>query len=94
MPVDVGAAVQRRPDHGAWTAVSLSMAYGLLFAAYAAWGIASVRHGASPWPFVVAAPLVYLAVPIVFVSIWFLITWAYRADRPSEVRLNAIVITS
>ena len=84
----VGAASVRRPDQGVWTAASLALAYAALFAVYAAWALASVRHGASAWPFVIAAPLVYLAVPLFFVSIWFLIAWAYRADRPHDVRLG------
>jgi len=84
----VGAASMRRPDHGVWTAASLALAYLALFAIYAAWALASVQRGASPWPFVMAAPLVYLAVPFVFVSLWFLIAWAYRADRPDHVRLG------
>ena len=84
----VGAASVRRPDHGVWTAVSLALAYAALFAVYAAWAWTSVGRGASAWPFVIAAPFVYLAVPLFFVSIWFMIAWAYRADRPHDVRLG------
>ena len=29
-------------------------------------------------------PLVYLAVPLVFVSLWFAIAWWFRAERPDE----------
>ena len=88
MSAAVGAARARRPDHGVWTAASLALAYLSLFALYAAWAAASIRNGASPWPFVIAAPFVYLAVPLVFVSLWFLFSWAYRAPRPQEVRLG------
>lgn len=89
MPSAVGAEHQRRPDHGLWTAVSLAFAYSTLFVVYAAWAAVSVRNGSSAWPFIVAAPLVYAVVPVLFVSMWFLIAWAFRADRPDEVRLRA-----
>ena len=54
MSAVVGAASVRRPDQGVWTAASLALAYVALFAVYAAWALASVRHGASAWPFVIA----------------------------------------
>jgi triacylglycerol esterase/lipase EstA (alpha/beta hydrolase family) len=88
MSFAVGAAIVRRPDHGVWTAVSLALAYAVLFAVYATWAWTSVARGASAWPFVIAAPFAYLAVPLFFVSIWFLVAWAFRADRPHEVRLG------
>ena len=88
MPRIVGAASARRPDHGVWTAALLALAYLALFAIYAAWAFASFQKGASPWPFVAAVPLVYLAVPLVFVSIWFLFSWAFRAARPHDVALG------
>ena len=71
-----------------WTAVSLAIAYAAIFAIYAAWAITRVGTGASPWPFVVALPLVYAAVPFTFVCIWFAVAWLFRAERPAEARLT------
>ncbi len=80
---------RRRPDSGMWTAVSLALAYGAIFGLYAVWTASSVTAGASVWPFVIGLPLVYLAVPLLFVSIWFAIAWLFRAKRPDGTRLGA-----
>jgi pimeloyl-ACP methyl ester carboxylesterase len=80
---------RRRPDSGMWTAVSLALAYGAIFGLYAVWTAASVTASASVWPFVIGLPLVYLAVPLLFVSIWFAIAWLFRAERPDGMRLRA-----
>ncbi len=71
-----------------WTAASLATAYLAIFAIYAAWAFTRIAAGASPWPFVVALPLVYAAVPFTFVCIWFAVAWLFRAERPPEARLD------
>ena len=72
-----------------WTAVSLALAYGAIFGLYACWAASNVADGSSAWPFVLGLPLVYLAVPLLFVSIWFAIAWLFRAERPDGTRLRA-----
>lgn len=79
---------RRRPDSGMWTAVSLALAYGAIFGFYAFWAASNVAAGISAWPFVLGLPLVYLAVPLLFVSIWFAIAWLFRAERPEGTRLR------
>jgi pimeloyl-ACP methyl ester carboxylesterase len=71
-----------------WTAISLAVAYAAIFAIYAAWAFTRIGSGASPWPFVVALPLVYAAVPFTFVCLWFVVAWLFRADRPADARLR------
>jgi pimeloyl-ACP methyl ester carboxylesterase len=71
-----------------WTAVALTLAYGAILALYGLWAAARVQAGAAAWPFVLALPLVYLAVPLVFVLVWFAIAHRFRADRPAESRLS------
>jgi triacylglycerol esterase/lipase EstA (alpha/beta hydrolase family) len=71
-----------------WTAISLAVAYGAIFALYGAWAVNRLNDGASAWPFVVALPLVYLAVPLLFVLIWFAFAWWFRAERPDDIRLG------
>jgi triacylglycerol lipase len=78
----------RRPDSGMWTAVSLALSYGAIFGLYAVWAASSIAKGSSEWPFVLGLPLVYLAVPLLFVSIWFAIAWLFRAERPDGMRLR------
>jgi triacylglycerol esterase/lipase EstA (alpha/beta hydrolase family) len=71
-----------------WTAVTLLGAYGAIFGLYAWWAIGRVAAGASVLPFVLALPLVYLAVPFLIVLAWFALAWAFRAERPREMRLG------
>lgn len=71
-----------------WTAVSLAVAYGAIFALYGAWALTRIAAGQSAWPFVVGLPFVYLAVPFFFVLIWFAVAWWFRAERPDDVRLR------
>lgn len=71
-----------------WTAVVLALAYGAIFLLYGAWVAGRVGAGAAPLPYVLVLPLVYLAVSFLFVLVWFALAWAFRADRPREVRLR------
>ena len=47
-----------------------------------------VRDGAALWPFVLAAPLAYLALPFLFTCIWMAFGWWWRAPAPAEVALS------
>jgi pimeloyl-ACP methyl ester carboxylesterase len=71
-----------------WTAVTLGLAYGAIFLLYGVWVGGRVGDGASLLPFLLALPLVYLAVPFLIVLAWFALAWAFRADRPAAVRLG------
>lgn len=71
-----------------WTAVVLALAYGAIFLLYGAWVGGRVGDGASLLPYVLALPLVYLVVPFLVVLVWFALAWAFRAERPREVRLG------
>jgi triacylglycerol esterase/lipase EstA (alpha/beta hydrolase family) len=71
-----------------WTAVSLAIAYAAILGLYAAWAATRVAAGAPAWPYVLALPVVYLAVPLVFVVLWFVVAWRYAAERPDDARLD------
>jgi triacylglycerol esterase/lipase EstA (alpha/beta hydrolase family) len=71
-----------------WTAVTLLGAYGAIFGFYAWWAFGHLAAGAPALPFVLALPLVYLAVPFLIVLVWFALAWLFRAERPREVRLG------
>ena len=71
-----------------WTAVSLAIAYAAIFATYAAWAAARIAAGAPAWPYVLALPLVYAAVPLVFVTLWFAVAWRFADERPDDARLD------
>jgi len=71
-----------------WTAFALALAYATIFGLYGWWVAGATAAGAAAWPFVLALPLVYLAVPFVLVLVWFALAHAWRAERPTEVRLT------
>jgi len=71
-----------------WTAITLAVAYGAIFALYGWWALGHIAAGATLLPFVLALPLVYLAVPFLIVLAWLAIAWVFRADRPREVRIG------
>src|SRR4051794_26754927 len=57
-------------------------------AAYVAWAWRAVSAGASVLPWIVAAPLVYLAIPALTISFWFALAWWWRTPRPPEAQLG------
>ena len=71
-----------------WTAIVLGMLVVGGVAAYIGWAAHMVSRGADVWPFVVALPAVYLAVPFAFTCLWMLLGWWMRAERPDDVQLT------
>ena len=70
------------------TAITLWLLIGGAAACYIEWALAAVARGANPWLFVAAAPLLYVAVPLTFTTIWFALAWFYRAPRPPQTRIG------
>lgn len=71
-----------------WTALALALAYASIFGLYGWWAAGEVAAGAALWPWLAALPIVYLAVPFVFVLASFALAHAFRAQRPPEVALS------
>ena len=57
-------------------------------AGYVAWAWRAVSAGAAVLPWVVAAPFVYLAIPALTSSFWFVLAWWWRTPRPAEAQLG------
>jgi predicted alpha/beta hydrolase family esterase len=72
-----------------WTAVTLAALVVAGTLGYAAWAMHAVAQGARWWPFVLGYPLVYLAVPFLFTSLWVLLGSMLRGERPAEVALSS-----
>jgi triacylglycerol esterase/lipase EstA (alpha/beta hydrolase family) len=70
------------------TAVALWLTIGGGLAAYVCWAATAVAAGASPWPFVVGAPLAYATVVGSITTSWFALAWIYRAPRPPTMRIG------
>jgi triacylglycerol esterase/lipase EstA (alpha/beta hydrolase family) len=71
-----------------WTAVTLAALVVAGTLGYAAWAVHAVAGGARWWPFLLGYPLVYLAAPLVFTSVWVLLGSLLRGERPADVRLS------
>ena len=72
-----------------WTAFALALAYASIFGLYGGWVAGKLAAGAVAWPYVLALPLVYLAVPLLFVLVWFALAHVWRAERPNDIRLSS-----
>jgi len=70
------------------TAFLLIVALVAGVAAYVAWALQSISHGAAAWWFVVGAPIAYFLPAFVLVTLWFGLTWIWRTPRPPETRLG------
>lgn len=70
------------------TAITLWLVTGGLVFVYVGWALSATAAGASPWWFVVGAPLAYAAVIMTFTTIWFALAWIFRAHCPPNVRLG------
>ncbi|MDQ6620105.1 MAG: alpha/beta fold hydrolase [Pseudomonadota bacterium] len=56
--------------------------------AYAAWALAAYRHGVEPALLALGAAGAYLALFGIFATVWFLLAWAYRAQRPPQAQIG------
>jgi triacylglycerol esterase/lipase EstA (alpha/beta hydrolase family) len=70
------------------TAFLLFIALVAGVAAYVAWALQSISHGAAAWWFVLGAPIAYFAPAFVLVTLWFALSWIWRTPRPPETRLG------
>jgi triacylglycerol esterase/lipase EstA (alpha/beta hydrolase family) len=71
-----------------WTAVALWLTNGIGLALYIALAAYAVARGAPLWPFIVGAPVVYLGLIALFCLIYFVLAWAFRAERPVYARIG------
>ena len=71
-----------------WTSISLALATlgGAVVYLIAA---RHFTHGAAIVPWIVAIPVVYLAVVLWLCALYFAIAWAFRARRPPAMRIGA-----
>jgi triacylglycerol esterase/lipase EstA (alpha/beta hydrolase family) len=69
-------------------AIGIWLALALGASAFLGYAFHAVGQGANPWAFVVAAPLVAVAVPAAFTAVYFALAWGWRARRPREHRLG------
>ena len=71
-----------------WTAISLWLINGLGLAAYLAIAARLISRGAPAWPFVIGLPALYFGLIAIFVALYFILAWWFRAERPPEAQLS------
>jgi triacylglycerol esterase/lipase EstA (alpha/beta hydrolase family) len=72
-----------------WTAIALWALNGAIAAGYAYVASRHVEAGSPVWPWIVGAPLVYLAIVLALTTVYFAIAWMHRTPRPAELHLDA-----
>jgi triacylglycerol esterase/lipase EstA (alpha/beta hydrolase family) len=70
------------------TAITLWLLGGGAVALYAGWAANAIAGGASPWGYLAALPLLYLAMLCAITLFWFALAWAFRAVRPADMRIG------
>lgn len=71
-----------------WVAIYFGVLVAIGLVAYGSWAAYSLAHGAAIWPFVAGLPLVYLAFPLFFTSLWVLLGWWWRSPRPADIGMS------
>ncbi len=72
-----------------WTSLLLAAAVIGGSAAYSVLAMHAVAAGAPRWPYLAGIPFAFLAPPLVFTILWFVVAAGFGAARPPAVRLNA-----
>src|SRR4051812_3956008 len=71
-----------------WTAFSLALLTAGGIAIYAAWAFTLAARGAPVWLLVLGAPLLYCAIVLVIMAVYFATAWFYRAERPPQSKIG------
>ena len=70
------------------TAITLWLLGAGGLALYVGWAAMAMAGGASPWPYVMGLPVLYLATLFAITLFWFALAWFFRATRPPAVRIG------
>jgi pimeloyl-ACP methyl ester carboxylesterase len=71
-----------------WSAVTAASTMAVAVAVYATLAWPSIAAGASPWPWLLGIPAVYLTLVALFVAWYFALAWRYRSPRPPGRRIG------
>ena len=55
---------------------------------YVWFAVSSIAGGGAVWPWIVALPFVYAAVPLFFTCFWMFFGWLWRAKAPTDVAMT------
>ena len=71
-----------------WSAWALTCLIGSGLALYAGWALQLSAHGMPLWLLVAGAPLIYFALILIFMTLYFAVAWIHRAERPPQARIG------
>src|SRR5262245_52693705 len=70
------------------TAISLTVLVLTGVIIYASWGLRAIAGGTNVFLVLAAAPVIFVAIPMLFCVLWFTLAWIFRSHRPREVRIG------
>jgi triacylglycerol esterase/lipase EstA (alpha/beta hydrolase family) len=71
-----------------WVAVALAIFIAAGTGAYAWFAAQAVQAGGQLWPWIVAYPVAYALVSLVFTLAWMLFGWLWRVEAPADVAMT------
>jgi pimeloyl-ACP methyl ester carboxylesterase len=71
-----------------WVAVYFAIIVVAAVGAYAWFAVNAIAHGGAVWPWIVAFPFAYAAVPLLFTCFWMFFAWLWRVKSPAGVAMS------
>jgi triacylglycerol esterase/lipase EstA (alpha/beta hydrolase family) len=71
-----------------WVAIYFAVFVAAGVGAYLWFALAAIANGGAVWPWIVAFPFAYAAVPLFFTCFWMFFGWAWRAKAPADVAMS------
>src|SRR5437773_5770422 len=71
-----------------WSAWALAGLIGGGLALYAAWALQLSAYGMPSWLLIAGAPLIYFVLILLFMTLYFVVAWIHRAERPPQARIG------
>ena len=72
-----------------WVAIYFAVIVVAAVGAYVWFAANAIGNGGAVWPWIVAFPFVYAAVPLFFTCFWIFFGWLWRAKAPADVAMTA-----
>jgi triacylglycerol esterase/lipase EstA (alpha/beta hydrolase family) len=72
-----------------WVAVYFAIVVVLAVGTYVWFAVSAIASSDAAWPWIVAFPFVYAAVPLFFTCLWMFFGWLWRVKAPPEVAMTS-----
>jgi pimeloyl-ACP methyl ester carboxylesterase len=71
-----------------WVAIYFAIVVVLAVGAYVWFAVGAIAGGGAAWPWIVAFPFAYAAVPLLFTCLWMFFGWLWRVKAPAGVAMT------